>query len=193
VKSDTPPTPTPTNTPTLTWTPTITPGGPTFTPTPSPTPTPYLVRVNCGGTAYVDTQGQGWAADKAFVVGSWGYTAGSARSSTKAVNGTTDDPLYQKYRELAGEYKFTVPNGTYEVRLKWAEFGTTSPTGRIMKITLETTIVESSLSVYSVVGAYTALDRVYTVSVNDGVLNVVFAQNGGSKVPMISAIQVKGL
>ncbi len=28
------------------------------------------VRINCGGPAYTDTQGQGWSADKNFVRGS---------------------------------------------------------------------------------------------------------------------------
>jgi thermitase len=194
VKSDVPPTPTPTPTPT------ITPGGPTLTPTPTPTltstptptntPPPYDQRVNSGGTTYTDTTGQAWAADKAFATGSWGYATGSAKSSTKAVANTNDDLLYQKYREIAGEYKFTVPNGTYEVTLKFAEFAYTS--GRAMNISMEGVLVENSLNVYGVVGLYAALDRTYTVTVNDGILNILFAKApSNSRTPAISAIRVR--
>jgi hypothetical protein len=197
VTSAGPPTPTPTPTPT------ITPGGPTLTPTPTatftrtPTPTatipPYDQRVNAGGTSYTDTTGQAWAADKAFATGSWGYTAGRAYSGKTAVANTTDDVLYQKYRQLVGEYKFTVPNATYEVTLRWAEFATSaSGTSRMMKITMENTVVESGLSVYAMVGPATALDLVYTVPVTDGVLNIAFARNSSASTdPAVSAIRVR--
>ncbi|WP_423225167.1 S8 family serine peptidase [Candidatus Amarolinea aalborgensis] len=188
------PTPTPTATPTKTPTPaataTVTPT-PTKTPTPTPTIPPYLQRVNSGGTAvFTDSQARLWAIDKAFVTGSWGYTGGTAKSSTKAVGNTTDDALYQKYRESPGEYKFTVPNGNYEVTLRFADFTATSATSRIMRITIEGVIVENTLNIWSLVGQYNALDRVYQTSVSDGVLNIMFVQNGGSNVPMVNAVGV---
>ncbi len=196
VKAATPPTPTPTHTPTNTpcplcptATPTFT-STPTHTPTPTPTSPPYSQRVNSGGTTFTDSTGQSWAADKAFVTGSWGYSTGSAKSSSNAVANTVDDLLYQKYREIAGEYKFTVPNGTYLVTLKYAEFVYTS--GRSMKITMESTVVENSLSVYAAVGLNAAYDKTYTVTVTDGVLNIAFAKASGStRTPAISAIWVR--
>lgn len=203
--------PPPTATPTAT--PTITPGGPTLTPTPSPTPTrtptatatptqtptptvtptplPYLQRVNVGGTTFTDGSGLSWAADKAYATGSWGYTAGSAKSSTAAVAGTDDDLLYQKYRQLAGEYRFTVPNGTYNVTLKFAEFVVSKAGDRVMKITIEGVVVENTLDIYKLVGKATALDRTYTVTVSDGLLNIAFARNGGKNDPVVSAIAVQ--
>ena len=87
-----------------------------------PTPAYPGQRVNCGGPIFVDSMGNGWASDKAFSTGSWGYTAGSAKSSTKAVAGTIDDPLYQRWRDNPLGYKFTVPNGTYQILLRFADF-----------------------------------------------------------------------
>ena len=111
---------------------------------------------------------------------------------TTAVAGTEDDLLYQKHRELVGEYRFTVPNGPYLVTLKFAEFATDKPTDRPMKITMEGVEVEGALSVVGVVGKATALDREYTVNVSDGVLNIAFARAAGAgKNPAISAIAVK--
>lgn len=186
------PTPTPTNTPvpTATLEPTPT---PTNTPLPTPTATPippqYLQRVNCGGSSYTDSQGQVWAADQAWN-GSWGYMGGSAKSSTKAVNGTTDDVLYQSWRENPGEYRFVVPNGTYQVVLRFAEFEVSKSTDRMMRITIEGVVVEERFSIYGLVGKYTALDREYRVTVSDGALNIAFAKNGGKKPPVVSAIEV---
>ena len=133
------PTATPTRTPTATPTRT-----PTATPTATPTSPPpaYLQRVNSGGANYTDTGGLLWSADKAFATGSWGYTGGTAKSTTTAVAGTNDDLLYQKRREAPGEYRFTVPNGTYQVRLKFAEFDVTKAGDRKMTIRLESTTVE---------------------------------------------------
>ena len=194
-----PPTPTPTATVTPTATPTNTPcvTCPTATPTPlataTPTSTPYTQRANNGGAAFADGQGQAWAADKAFTSGSWGYTAGSAKSTTTAVAGTTDDALYQKWRSAPGEYRFTVANGAYEVTLRFAEFEATRSSSRVMKITIEGVVVENTLNVNSLVGNAVALDKVYQATVTDGVLNIAFAKNGGKLNPMAAAIQIRKL
>ncbi len=205
-------TPTPTSTPTITPTPaqsytptstsTSTPT-PSRTPTPSPTSTststptntattapPYLQRVNAGSTSYTDTKGQVWAADKAFAAGSWGYSTGTAKSTTTAVAGTDDDFLYQKYREILGEYKFTVPSGTYQVTLKFAEMAY-ADTSRTETISFEG-VATDTFSIYTLVGKATALDKTYTVTVTDGLLNIAFAKGpGASRTPAISAIEVK--
>jgi hypothetical protein len=193
VKPAVPPTPTPT------FTPTITPSGPTATPTNTPTATPtrtptataipYVMRVNAGGALFNDSLRQAWQADKAFATGSWGYVSGVTKSSSTAVSGTVDDLLYQKYRESMTEYKFTVPNGQHQVKLRFAEFSATAAGSRVMRVTLEGAIVESALDVYALAGKAIALDRTYTATVNDGVLNIGFVKVTGN--PMVSAIEVK--
>jgi hypothetical protein len=181
--------------PTVTPTPTITPT-PTKTPTPSPTPTSPLaqpLRVNSGGAAYTDTGGLVWAADQVFTTGSWGYTntSSTAKSTTTAVAGTNDDPLYQKWRDNPTEYRFTVPNGWYQVQLRFAEFEVNKSGDRKMQITMEGVVKETALDVYATVGKAVALNKNYTVTVTDGVLNIAFAKNGGTKNPMIAAIEVR--
>ena len=184
------PSATPTATPTNTPTPTAT-NTPTPTPTATPTAVPYLKRVNAGGASFTDSLGQVWDPDQAYATGGWGYVSGTAKSSTTAVNGTVDDLLYQKYREGMTAYQFTVPNGQYQVTLKFAEFAASSSKQRIMKITIEGVVVESALNVLALAGKATAFDRTYTTTVADGILNIAFAQNGGSYKPMVSAIEVK--
>jgi hypothetical protein len=192
--------PTPTPTPTFT----VTPGGPTFTPTPlptnTPTPTwtptaaPYVQRVHSGSTAaYTDSTGRVWDADRAYgTTGPWGYTTGKAVSTTAAVAGTSDPALYQKYREIAGEYRFQVPNGTYQVTLKFAELAVTNATDRRMNITIEGVRVETDFSVWGLVGKGVALDRTYTTTVSDGLLTIAFAKGASArKSPAINAIEVR--
>ena len=150
-----------------------------------------MQRANSGGANYTDTVGNLWAADKAYAVGSWGYTGGSAKSTTTAVAGTNDDLLYQKRRESPGEYQFTVPNGIYGVTLKFAEFNVSKVNERKMTIRLEATTVETALDIYALVGRAAALDRTYQVTVSDGVLNIAFVKNGGKKNPIVSAVEVR--
>lgn len=179
----------------ITPTPTATPG-PTVTPTPSPTatptPAPYDQTVNCGSVSYTDADGLVWAADKPFANGPWGFKGGNAKSATGEVQGTENDLLYLKYRENLDEYKFTVPNGNYEVTLKFAEFVASDGDDRVMRITIEGTIVEPALSIFTEApGKYRALDRVYTTSVTDGILNIAFAKVSAGKEPVVSAVRVR--
>ncbi len=168
---------------------------PPATATPPPTATPgYVQRVNSGGIIYTDKLFQSWAADKAYAAGSWGYIGGAAKSSTSAIAGTDDDFLYQKYREGIQEYRFTLPNGAYDVFMKFVEFGVTSPTSRLMTVNFESGARTDTFSVFALAGAKAkAVDRAYYfIPVNDGVLNIAFSRAAGaSKDPDVSAIEVK--
>ena len=161
------------------------------TPAPTATATPYIQRVNSGGPSFTDGQGVVWAADAPYVAGAWGYFSGAAKSTTLAVAGTLDDALYQRWRDNPVEYRFTVPNGAYNVILRFAEFETTRASDRLMQITIEGVTVEPALSIYGLVGRATALDRVYAVTVNDGALNISFVRNGGRKNPAVAAIEIR--
>ena len=138
---------------------------------------------------YATAQGVAWDPDQTYD-GSWGYTGGRAKYSNKAVSGTTEDQLYQYFREDPIEYRYVVPNGTYEVTLRFAEFEVSKASDRQMRITIEGAIVESALSIYGLVGRYAALDKVYQVTVSDGQLNIQFAKAGGKKKPVVSAVAV---
>ncbi|MBK9092960.1 MAG: hypothetical protein IPM84_09305 [Anaerolineae bacterium] len=84
-----------------------------------------------------------------------------------------------------------MPNGAYNVILRFAEFEATRASDRLMQITIEGVTVESALSIYGLVGRATALDRVYAVTVNDGALNISFVRNGGRKNPAVAAIEIR--
>ncbi len=213
-------TPTPPNSPTITNTPTITPtpsdtatatasGTPTATgtvtntptetgtatPTGSATPTPvapaYDVRVNAGGPAYLDSTGAWWAADQLYAFGSWGYVGGNTYATGAAIAGTSDDPLYQTERWGMSAYKFAVPNGSYAVELRFAELYCSQINCRLFDVDLENTTVLSGLDLISVAGKNGAYNRIFTVAVTDGILNIRFTARVNS--PKINAIRVTSL
>src|SRR5262249_36879126 len=71
-------------------------------------------RINVGGPAVTTSTGAAWTADANF-------TGGSTNSTTQAITGTNDPSLYQD--ERWGDFSYAVPvaNGTYDVRLHFAE------------------------------------------------------------------------
>ncbi len=156
--------------------------------------TAYEQRVNLGGPVYTDGTGNVWAADKVFTTGSWGYISGSTYAVTNEIMGTVDDTLYQSERYWMGTttpaYRFTVPNGFYDVTLKFAEIWFTSNGQRSFDVKMEGITVLSNFDVHQVAGgSFKAIDRTFGVTVLDGVLDidmvVIVAQ------PKVNAISVR--
>jgi fibronectin type 3 domain-containing protein len=148
-----------------------------------------VIRVNSGGPQYTDSANQVWAADT-------GFNTGSTVSVTNAIAGTSDPALYRTERwdpgtapELA--YAFTVPNGTYTVKLHFAETwsGGQAVGKRVFDVFLENQLVLDNLDIFAQVGGYTALIKTFQVSVTDGQLNISFA-HGSADDPQIGAIEI---
>jgi hypothetical protein len=159
---------------------------PTLTRTPTPIAPAYVVRVNAGGPAYVDKQGTTWLADKPYAAGSWGYVGGNTYSITRVIKNSDDQPLYQTEHWGMSAYKFTVPNGDYQVDLHFAEIYCTAINCRIFSISLENTVLVSSLDIYKQVGRDTAYVRSFVVPVRDGTLDIAFT-------PLVSAAKISAL
>ena len=149
---------------------------------------PYAVRVNSGGSNYTDTLGNVWAADNSF-------SGGAAFSTSAAITGTSDPTLYRtnRWSSSSFSYSFPVPNGTYSVTLKFAEiYGGTMCTGcRLFNVSIEGAQVLSNFDVYAQVGANTALDKTFTVSVTDGSLDIAFTTVRAAA--EVNAIQVQAI
>jgi hypothetical protein len=149
------------------------------------------MRVNAGGGTFVDGTSNTWSADQAYGSGSWGYVGGLNYSNMQPIQGTTDDLLYQseRYWYGAGGYRFTVPNGTYSVLLRFAEiYPWAQPGSRVFGIQMEGVTVRSSLDIFREAGGlYRVLDLSFAnIVVTDGVLDISF-------VPGIGSPQVNGI
>ncbi|MCW1923658.1 malectin domain-containing carbohydrate-binding protein [Luteolibacter arcticus] len=147
------------------------------------------LRVNVGSNAaYVDPQGNTWAAD-------YGSNTGYTDSNTAAITGTDKPALYQKRRidrDTAPEltYGFAVSNGDYRVVLHFVEVVASVSVvgGRVFDVTAEGALAIDNLDIFAQVGANKALVVEVPVTVSDGQLNIGFlhvVQN-----PVLSGIEV---
>ncbi|MDX6516456.1 MAG: hypothetical protein QOH73_2122 [Gaiellaceae bacterium] len=156
---------------------------------------PVPLRINAGGPAYTDPSGNGWAADKAYAAGSWGYdTSYGTTSTTHAVAGTTTPALYQTANTFSAwtGYRIDIANGTYSVTLKMLEDWANAAGQRKFDVRIEGIQVLTAFDIFAACGAYTACDRTFTTTVSDGQLNVQFNMNGGANYGTVSALQVTG-
>ena len=153
----------------------------------------YYQAVNAGDGAYVDGSGDTWSADQQYTAGSWGYTNKSAtvRDTKKPISGTDDDKLYQSQRTTPEEYRFDgLPNGVYEVDLRFAELMSRSPGTRLYDVIIEGSFALPAHDTVGEVGTFAADQHVFFVQVTDGQLNIRFVGRAGNAPPVVNAIQV---
>jgi hypothetical protein len=147
-------------------------------------------RVKAGGSGFTDTQGNYWAADRAYTAGEWGYMGGQMYKTTDPIQNTTNDNLYQTERFWLDAYRFTLPNGKYKITLKFAEIWYTRPNNRLFSVKIEEQYVFQDLDIYTTVGHDYALDYSYLFQVNDGRLDISFEHHEPYAHAKISAIEV---
>jgi hypothetical protein len=148
-------------------------------------PPPVAVRVNAGGTSYTDSLGQLWSADT-------GCLRGGLNSTTAAIAGTANAALYQtEHYSGTGTLtcQYAVPNGAYNVTLKFAEIWYTSAGQRLFDVALNGSSVRTRLDVFAAAGgANTAYDVTYPVTVTNGQVTLTLTAMAG--LPMINAIEI---
>ena len=132
----------------------------------------------------MDGSGNIWSADT-------GYTGGSTYSTTTSIGATSSPGLYQTERFASGtlHYQFSVPNGSYAVKLKFAEIYLTQPGQRIFNVSINGQQVLTNFDIITQAGGPNiAVDRQYTVNVTTGQVAIDFASlvNNGQ----INAIEI---
>lgn len=149
-----------------------------------------VIRVNVGGPAYTDTAGNVWSADT-------GFNTGNALSwpASTAIAGTSDPTLYRTERwddvpapEL--QYSFNVPNGTYQVRLHFAEnYAPLFSVGqRVFDVRVEGGLAIDNLDIFAQAGARAALVKTVMATVTDGQLNIQLVHQ--TEDPELNAIEI---
>jgi hypothetical protein len=153
-----------------------------FSALPSPAPADFSLAVNAGGGEYTDGRGGFYLADR--------YSNGGITNLAEAViQGTADPFLYLTERSGRFSYALPVPNGSYDVTLRFVENTFSAKNQRTFDVHAEGRDVLSALDIYAVSGKNTALDFTFTVSVADGVLDLAFLPRIGDA--QVSAILVK--
>ncbi|ACL15493.1 PKD domain-containing protein [Methanosphaerula palustris] len=154
------------------------------------------IRVDAGyGANSTDCLGNVWLADREYTSGMWGYspTGAPLYSVNGSIANTSDPALYRTSRwSTTGtvDYQFNVPNGNYNVQLKFAETDTSINAGNPRKfdVTVNNNPVASSFDVYGTVGANSTADLYSNVTVIDNLIHVVLKGTTGQ--PMIAAIGI---
>ena len=147
------------------------------------TPTFQPIRVDAGGAAYTDAAKNVWSADK-------GYTDGTSLRTGHLMRNTTDQTLYQTARQGSPSlnYSFSAPNGTYSVKLKFAEFYFTGAGHRVFNVSLNGQQVLSRFDIAGTAGAFTALDKAFDVTVTNGRITIDMQAVIG--LPLLNAIEI---
>lgn len=151
--------------------------------TSQPPATPIFVDTG-GASSYTDSEGQVWSADKGFTGGQ------TIDRGAIAIEGTSDPRIYQTERYGMSGYAFSVPDGSYTVRLRFAETysGITAAGQRVFSVNVEGTQI-IDMDVFAEAGGRNrALIKTVTAKVSDGQLNITFTPTTQSAI--ISGIEI---
>jgi len=114
-----------------------------------------------------------------------------ARFPRNPIAGTDDDPLYQTVRYDVSAYRLLVPNGLYEVTLKFCEPHYAEKGRRVFGVAIQGKKVIDRLDIFAKVGRNRALDFTFpNVRVTTGLLDIEFLHE--VEFPSIAAIAVEG-
>jgi beta-galactosidase len=154
------------------------------------------IAVNVGSNAqFTDESKTVWLADVPYKQGGFGFigteaTAVYGSPPDRNILGTPDDPLFQTMQEGLTAYRLDVPDGTYEVELRFAETRFQKPGERVFDVKINGQTFLEKLDLVKEVGFQTAFTRKFKISANDGIL-VEFAAAQGKAV--LSGIRVRRL
>ena len=141
------------------------------------TPPQGTLRIEAGGSAsYTDSAGKVWAADTGFVGGS------TVDRGNIAIANTSNPRIYQTERWGMAGYQLAVANGSYTVRLHFAETytGITGPGQRVFSVNIEGTTL-SNIDIFAETGGLNrALVKSVPVTVTDGRLDLSFTASANN-------------
>lgn len=154
-------------------------------PAPHATTAPY--RINAGSNSdFTDADGNLWESDSH-------YTNGSTFWSNTPVSGTTMSQIYQSERwnnlDIAPlVYSFPVDEGTYLVRLHFAEIFFTNVNDRIFNVNVNGDMAVENLDLINEAGPNVAVIKEYSATPKDGAITIDFTNSIQNA--KISAIEI---
>jgi hypothetical protein len=152
---------------------------------------PAPTSVYAGKESYTDSQGNVWTPDVSSTVDAPLETTISGTLNqpspppaiANALPATSDQVLYQSERYAENfTYYFAVPDGFYQVTLKFSEiYHTDTSTPRVFNVSINGVEVVSNLNILTTVGSDTAIDKVLQdVQPVNGQIVITFAGETGT-------------
>ncbi|TPV92266.1 MAG: hypothetical protein B7733_26475 [Myxococcales bacterium FL481] len=151
----------------------------------------YVQAANTGGGDYTDRAGARWVMDRSYESGGWGYLEPGESIKTGApIEGTGDQWLYNSQRRNPYAYRFDdVPNGVYEIDLRFAEFDDVDVADRMFDVIVEDTPVLPAYDIFYKAGRLVANEERFFVEVEDERLDVRLLPRSGAAV--INGLRVR--
>ncbi|HUT01824.1 MAG TPA: malectin [Phycisphaerae bacterium] len=155
----------------------------------------HVFRVNCGADGeYVDGTGAKWLADKDLTEKApWGADGGlTVERVGLSIPNCPRPKLYLAERYNMKAYQFSLENGTYDVRLHFAETykGHTKPGQRVFSVKINGEMKVKDLDVLKEAGGFAKplVKECKGIVVTDGKLKIEFVE--GVQNPEINAIEI---
>lgn len=134
----------------------------TVNPAPGNVSLPTTVRINAGGEAFTDSNGDRWEADRDF-------TGGITYHVDSAVTAPLAGPALRSLRFGAFSYRIPIANGNYTVRLKFAELYFTAAQQRVFGVNLQGQSVLRDFDIFVASGGSRRFaERDFPVTVGNG-------------------------
>jgi len=151
------------------------------------------VAVNVGVKAeVVDGDGVIWEGDRPYRAGSFGFIGGEATQFSKElpVRGTPQTPVYFTYRRGIQGYRFDVPDGAYELELRFAEPTAVAVGERVFDVLVNDRVVVAGLDLFAQASTGFAVPIVVQAqAAKGGGLHVTFVAKRGEAI--LSGIRVR--
>ena len=154
----------------------------------------FEMRINTGGEETTDSEGNLWFADQSHPgdpFNPWGYIGGNSVDRRESdpgflgVSGTTDQDIFSTERWGTFIYQIKLPNGTYTVRLMFAEtWGGIADLGpRVFDVTINGSKVISDLNLFEEIGfAVAHIEEFDAVEVTSGEMVIEFEASANNAI-----------
>lgn len=139
------------------------------------------LRIDVGGSGFVESSGKTWAADR-------GFTGGTVATNGGDVAGTSSDALFNSRRFGDFSYSLPIQNGDYRVRLLLMDPSFSSAGQRTFDVFSEKQLVLNDFDIAGAAGQNTAVTKTFVTKVRDGRLNLWFDSVKDNAI--VSAIEV---
>lgn len=138
------------------------------------------VKINAGGSSLGEFNSDiEWSSSTEY-----GYSNGSGKMWPQniIIGGTSDGNIYKYELNGLAAYKIRVKNGTYNIKLMFAENEFNESGRRIFDVVAEGRLLKDNLDIYSEVGKNQAFDIEASIEVNDEVIDLYFPEETGNAI-----------
>ncbi|MEO7309584.1 MAG: glycoside hydrolase family 2 TIM barrel-domain containing protein [Chitinophagaceae bacterium] len=151
--------------------------------------------VNVGSNAqYLDASGNVWVEDRPYRKGSFGSVSGSSKMFDRkdVIMSTADEPVFYTYQDSLPAYRFDVPDGQYQVTLRFAEPFRIKTGDRVFNVTINGVPALRDFDIAAAIGIQRAVNKSFIAqAVTGNGLTIQFEAIKGNAI--LNAIKIRRL